>query len=669
MPHYEVQIHHHVRITMRDGVALSANLWLPVPRAPGETFPAILEMIPYRKDDWRYNSDLARMTYFAQRGFAGCRLDVRGTGSSGGLARDEYTPEETQDGYEAVEWLAAQPWCNGNVGMWGISYGGFTAIQVAALQPPHLKAIIPMYATDDRYLCDVHYYGGCLTMSDLAQYAVGMVAMNALPPKAEYLGSNFAAEWKRRLEQTPPWLIEWLRQQTDGPYYRSGSLAPHYDRIKCAIFHIGGWQDGYTDPVLRMQERCVNAPRKALIGNWGHLYPDDGYPGPNLDHLHEMARFFEYWLQGVDNGVMAEPPVTVFLREWTPPVPFPAAQNGRWRSYAAYPPADFPLITFYLDSAGLHPKSAIKNQESEIQHRPTWGATGPFSSGGGSPPNGLARDQRPDEALALTFTSEPLAGPLDVLGIPELTVHVSCTAPVATLVARLCDVHPGGASALVAQGALNLTHRESHAHPAPLVPGEVYAVDIPLKATGYRFLPGHRVRLTLGSTHFPLLWPSPYPCTLTIHAGPQLRSTLTLPLAPAGELAPPQFKTTPPELMGVGGGSEKAAQWRITEDVIAGSVTVSSYGGDTAELPDGRSLTTNERLAITAFHADPAHAQLINECNYILRERGYETHVHSSGAFRSTATDFHLDIQLTVKLNGKLFFRKSWLETVPRNLV
>ncbi|MGQ0604106.1 MAG: CocE/NonD family hydrolase, partial [Anaerolineales bacterium] len=249
MPHYEVQVQHNVRLRMRDGVELSANLWLPVPRSgerernsssdasrfgtavplsqaqaslapvsrePGEKYPVILEMIPYRKDDWRYASDMARMTYFAQRGFAGCRLDVRGTGSSGGLARDEYTSEETQDGYEAVEWLASQTWCNSNVGMWGISYGGFTAIQVAALQPPHLKAIIPMYATDDRYLCDVHYYGGCLTMSDLAQYAVGMVAMNALPPKAEYLTGNFAAEWKRRLEQTPPWLIEWLRQQTDG---------------------------------------------------------------------------------------------------------------------------------------------------------------------------------------------------------------------------------------------------------------------------------------------------------------------------------------------------------------------------------------------------------------------------------------------------------------------
>ena len=334
---YPVEIRYHVRLPVRDGLELSANLFMPAPREPGEKFPAILEMIPYRKDDWRCLSDHRRMTYFAQRGYVGCRLDIRGTGSSPGLALDEYTQDETQDGYDAVEWLAAQPWCSGNVGMWGISYGGFTAIQVAKLQPPHLKAIIPMYATDDRYTDDVHYLGGCLTASEFAQYAVSQVAMNAMPPKLEYAGSEWAKMWKARLEQTPPWLMEWLRQQTDGPYWRSGSLAPDYERITCAIFHIGGWMDGYTNPVLRMQERCVNAPRKALVGNWVHALPDSGYPGPNLDYVHEMARFFDYWLKGIGNGVMDEPPFTLFRREYTPPEAFPAKFNGEWISEAAYP--------------------------------------------------------------------------------------------------------------------------------------------------------------------------------------------------------------------------------------------------------------------------------------------------------------------------------------------
>jgi hypothetical protein len=248
-PRHEALAVRDVRIPVSDGLALSANLWLPVPTpdAPDERFPAILEMLPYRKDDWRAASDQGRGEWLAARGYALCRLDVRGTGSSPGIALDEYTARETQDGYDAVEWLAAQPWSNGNVGMWGISYGGFTAIQVAKLRPPALKAIVPMMATDDRYTDDVHYLGGCVTVSELSQYAVSMVGMNALPPWPAYRGPSWIKEWRERLERTPVWLFEWLRQQHDGPYWRQGSIAPDYGAIEAAIFSIGGWMDEYVD--------------------------------------------------------------------------------------------------------------------------------------------------------------------------------------------------------------------------------------------------------------------------------------------------------------------------------------------------------------------------------------------------------------------------------------
>src|SRR5262245_15404712 len=367
---YAVGVRYNVRIPVRDGLELSANLFMPVARAADERFPAILEMIPYRKDDWRYCFDHQLMTYFAQRGYVGCRLDVRGTGSSPGLARDEYTPEETQDGYDAVEWLAAQPWCNGNVGMWGISYGGFTAIQVAMLRPPALRAIVPVYATDDRYTDDVHYNGGCLTASELAQYALSMVAMNAMPPHSEYARGDWAARWKERLEQ-PPWLIEWLRRQTDGRYSRNGSLAPEYERIACAIFQIGGWADGYTNAVLRIQEKCVNAPRKTLIGPWVHSLPDSAYPGPNLDYLHEMARFFDHWLKGAQNGVMDEPALTFYRQEYTPPEAFPARMNGAWHSEAAYPIARTESRTLYLGAGVLGPHPPAPSPAAAGEGEPT----------------------------------------------------------------------------------------------------------------------------------------------------------------------------------------------------------------------------------------------------------------------------------------------------------
>lgn len=605
-PLYQVKIHYNVPVPTRDGLALSANLFMPVPRAPEEKFPAILEMIPYRKDDWRYIADHQRMTYLAQRGYAGCRLDIRGTGSSPGIAFDEYTPAETQDGYDAVEWLAAQPWCNGKVGMWGISYGGFTAIQVAMLQPPHLRAIVPMYATDDRYTDDVHYLGGCMVLSEFAQYAVSQIGMNAMPPKPEYAGKDWAAQWKERLEQTPPWLIEWIRQQTDGPYWRSGSLAPRYDRIKCAIFHIGGWMDGYTNPVLRMQESCVNAPRKCLIGNWVHAYPDSAYPGPNLDPLHEMVRFFDYWLKGLDNGVMDEPPVVLFRREYTPPEAFPPKFNGEWVAELAYPVERTQFQEWLLANKALEPPhrqplslvlGGGEGRRSEgidhYPHLPTHGTRAGLCWGAGYPPNGLARDLRPDEAIIPTYTSEPLTEPLDVIGFPEAVLHLSCTAPVAHVVVRLTDVHPDGTSAYVTGGILNLTHRKGHENPEPLIPGEIYEVRVPLKACAYRFLPAHRLRLSVASAYWPVIWPSPYKADNYLHRGPAHPSRLILPVVPplSSSLPPPKFKTTPPDLPTIGSGGEEPSEWQIIEDVMRQTVTVKVYGGDTIVLPDGVSLS------------------------------------------------------------------------------
>jgi putative CocE/NonD family hydrolase len=338
-PRYESEVRWDVRIPVRDGLELSSNLWLPATAAdaPDKRFPVILEMIPYGKDNWRRNADTARGEWLAARGFALCRLDVRGTGSSPGVALDEYTEAETQDGYDAVEWLAAQPWCTGNVGMWGISYGGFTAIQVAKLRPPHLRAILPMYATDDRYRDDVHIRGGCVTASEKCQYAVSQLGMNAMPPHPPFRGERWREEWLARLEQTPPWLMAWIREQTDGPYWRRGSLAPDYGALDCAVFQVAGWTDAYPDAAFRIQERCTNAAVRTLVGNWVHSFPDDAYPGPNLDWLRELVRFFDRYLKGVENGWEQEPALVWYEREYAEPEPFPASWPGRWRAGAAFP--------------------------------------------------------------------------------------------------------------------------------------------------------------------------------------------------------------------------------------------------------------------------------------------------------------------------------------------
>ena len=678
-PRHRVATLFDLRIPVSDGLELSANMWLPEPRtdAPDERFPAVLEMIPYRKDDWRLASDMARGDWLAARGFAFCRLDIRGTGSSPGIALDEYTARETQDGYDAVEWLAGQPWSNGNVGMWGISYGGFTAIQVAMLRPPHLKAIVPVMATDDRYLADIHYLGGCVTVSELSQYAVSMVGMNAMPPKAEYRGAGWADEWRQRLEKTPVWLYEWLRQQHDGPYWRQGSLAPDYGAIEAAIFSIGGWMDEYVDPVLRMQERCT-ASHRSLIGNWVHSLPDDAYPGPNLDWLHEMVRFFDHWLKGIDNGVMDEPGLVYFRREYADPEPFPKAWPGAWVGENSYPAAGATELVLHLSGGELPLVGGLAEdlEASGIErfrHRATAGArAASLSWGAGGAPNGLSRDLRLEEATSPTFTSAALDKPLDILGFPSAVLHWESSAPVATAVIRLSDVAPDGTSAQVTAGILNLTHRDSHVSPSALEPGTVNEVSVQMRSIAYRFLAGHRIRLSVASAYWPVIWPSPFAAEYGLHLGVGTPSRLVLPTVPGGggSASVPPFKTTPAGIEELGSYSGEPPTWKVVDDVIEGSVTVTSSEFGESVMPDGRtSLYTGERLEMTARDDDPAHARLHNEVVYRLRENGSEILIEAHGTLGSTETDFHMNVGLKVTIDGAPFFERGWLESVPRGLV
>lgn len=666
-----------VRIPVRDGLELAANLWLPVPGhgAPGETFPAILEMIPYGKDSWRRNGDTGRGEWFAARGFALCRLDVRGTGGSPGVATDEYEDDQTADGFDAVEWLAAQPWCNGNVGMWGISWGGFTAIQVAMLRPPHLRAILPMYATDDRYRDDVHIRGGCVTASEKSQYAVSQLGMNAMPPlpavrEPGWRDGPWREAWRERLEATPPWLFAWMREQTDGPYWRRGSLAPHYDALDCAVFTVAGWNDSYVDPAFRMQEHCRAIPIRTLVGNWVHSFPDDAYPGPNLNWLHEAVRFFGAHLRGEATGWDEEPALTWFEHAWAEPEAFPVAWPGRWRSAAAVPVPGTEASALRLGAGTLAADGPFLDGSDTLPHRATVGTSGPLSWGAGGAPNGLARDLRPDEAHGLVYTSAPLDAPVSVIGVPEAVLHVSATMPVAACVVRLSEVAPSGVSALVAQGVLNLTHRDSDSEPAPIEPGRVYEVAIPMRATGYRFSRGHRVRLTVHTALWPILWPTPHPGELRVHRGPSTPSRLVLPVLPddVATLEPPAFDLTPAGVRDVGGGEDEPWTWDVAGDPTTGEVAVTIGEGGASTLEDGSRVYSAERLVLRSSDAAPARTRLDTDVVYAWTGPDFDVSIRATGSIASDEAAFDVAVDLDVELDGEPFFTRRWAERIPRRL-
>ena len=335
---------------MPDGTRLAARIWLPED-AEAAPVPAILDFLPYRQGDLMAARDAAIYPYLAARGYACARVDLRGTGNSEGIIDDEYTPQELQDGCDVIAWLAAQPWCDGNVGMTGISWGGFNSLQVAALRPAALRAVLTLCASDDRYADDVHYRGGCVLAVDMLQWAVSMLVWNALPPDPAVAGAAWRSRWLDRLTQTPAFIEPWLSHQLRDDYWRHGSVREDYAAIEVPVYAVGGWSDGYTDAIPRLLAG-LRGPRKGLIGPWSHAFPNDSVPGPEIGFLEESLRWWDHWLKGIDTGIMDEPMLRVWMQEYTPPAPHHRDWPGRWVAEPCWPPAGAAARRLFLRAGG-----------------------------------------------------------------------------------------------------------------------------------------------------------------------------------------------------------------------------------------------------------------------------------------------------------------------------
>ncbi|PIJ49407.1 peptidase S15 [Erwinia sp. OLTSP20] len=507
-------------ITLSDGTQLAARLWLPVTE---QAVPLVLEWIPYRQSDNTAVGDSMVHGYFAQQGIAALRVDLRGSGNSTGLLRDEYLPQEQDDALEVIEWASRQPWSNGNVGMIGISWGGFAALQVAARRPPALKAIITCCSTDDRYRDDVHYMGGAL-LTDGLQWGSGLFTQLGRPLDPQHVGEQWRQHWLARLEGMEPPLHAWLAHPQRDAYWRHGSICEDYPAIQCAVLAVGGWTDGYSDAILRMMEH-LSAPRKALIGPWTHIYPHWGTPGPAIGFLAECVSWWQQWLQNEDSAEHSDPLLHLWQGENIQPDAANFSLDGHWIC-APHWPLPQPERCFWLAAGQLAdaPQSAqpVLTVDSPVHCGLMAGEWCPRDGGGSAPE--FQHDQRADDALSCCFDSPLLEEALSLLGKASLRLQVAFEAASALLVLRLNEVDAGGRSGRVTFAVHRLTR------PQGVAAGEPFPVELALKGVSYRFAVGKRLRLAISTTYWPMVWAEPDQGAVRIF--PQ-SACLHLPLRPA----------------------------------------------------------------------------------------------------------------------------------------
>jgi predicted acyl esterase len=582
---------------LRDGARLAVSLYLPLD--PGARsappVPCLLEALPYRKDDLTASYRPEYVRFARDHGYAVARVDLRGTGSSTGVMPGEYDASEQADLHEVIAWLAGQAWCTGAVGMFGTSWSGFNALQLACERPPALRAVVASYATDDRWTDDVHYMGGALRLLDLVDYPLYMVAMNGLPPVPELFGEGWREEWRRRVDATPAWLVEWLQQRVDGPYWRHGSVrtggagkgggTAGYDRIACPTMLITGWADGYRNITYRMARalHATGTPVKVLAGPWSHASPATSVPGPRVDHVPLMVRWWDRWLRDDPNGVDAEPPLTVFVRGYRPPRPDLDEWAGRWQAHdVASLDAARDVVLGFTDAQVSG--AVVDGATARYAPVPDVGVTA-WNSCAAALPWGQPDDQTPDDARSLCL-EWPVPAGTAVLGHPRVRLRLRPDAAAAAVSAKLSLVGAAGRpSMLVDRGLLNLAYRAGdHTAPEPCVPGEWLDVDVELEATAFETA-GETLRLALAGAD----WPN----TLSLPGGwsavDLAASELVLPVSagtphPAPDLPPP-----PPEPADGADAVDAVddaehVEWRRGEDVLARTAWAevdhgSSYGG------------------------------------------------------------------------------------------
>ncbi|TDK41107.1 CocE/NonD family hydrolase [Antarcticimicrobium luteum] len=645
-------------ITLSDGCRLSARIWRPVD-AGDDPVPVILEYLPYRKRDGTTARDALTHPYFARRGYACVRVDMRGNGDSQGLMADEYTKQELDDAVEVVHWLAAQDWCSGAVGMMGISWGGFNGLQVAALAPAPLKAIITLCSTVDRFADDIHYKGGCLLNENLG-WGATMWSYSSRAPDPALVGEAWRDMWLNRLENEPFLPATWLRHQRRDAYWRHGSVCEDYSVIRAKVLAVGGWGDAYKNAVPQIVENIPGA--KGIVGPWVHKYPHFAVPEPRIGFLQEALRWWDRWLKGIATGVEDDPDYRAYLMDGLRPAAWYADRPGRWVAEDEGATSHIPVRTQHLTDNGLSDTPGPLDRLVRSPHHCGM-AAGEYCAIWLGPE--MPGDQRCDDALSASFDSAPLEADTDILGAPVLHLRLRADKPQAQIAVRLNHVHPDGVSSRITYGVLNLTHRDSHASPQPLEPGKSYDIAVSLDHIAYRVPRGHRLRVAVSSAYWPLIWPSPDTAGLTLEEG---RMDLPVRATSAGD----EWHFPPPEA---------EAPWqtrplrdqrhirRIETDTVTGAVTlvIEDDFGKREDLDHGLIGGTVARERWTIHPGDPLSAR--GWCHWTdERARGdWRLRTETRCEMWSDASHFHLRATLEAYEGEVRVHHREVADSIPRD--
>ena len=665
----------HLWIPLSDGTRLAARLWKPVD-ADEHPVPGIVEMIPYRKRDLTAVRDSIHHPYMAGHGYACLRVDLRGSGDSEGVLTDEYLDQELCDVEDVLAWLAAQPWCSGRTGIMGISWGGFNGLQVAARQPAGLGAVVTVCSTDDRYSDDVHYMGGCL-LTDNLSWASTMFAYNSAPPDPNVVGEQWRAMWHDRLAQSGLWLETWLQHQRKDDYWRHGSINENYSAIKVPVFAVSGWADGYSNAVFRML-RGLESPTRGLIGPWSHKYPHLGQPGPAIGFLQEVVAWWDHWLKDrTDNGAMDGPQLSIWMQDTVSPATTYDNRPGRWVAERTWPSpriieTRYPLARRRILLPTTETAETLPSPYMTVESPLSVGQFGGKWCSYNAPPD-MPYDQREEDGGSVVFDSEPLDERLELLGQPIVELTMASDAPIAMVAVRLSDVNPHDAATRVSYGLLNLNHYDGPDAPKPLTPGALRTYRVKLNGLAQSFPPGHRLRLSVSTSYWPVVWPSPSPVRLTIDPN---QSAVILPVRPPEE---PQDSAMVPAF-GPAEGAEPLStelvepgeqDWMVSRNLVdlVGKLEVTKDLGVVRFTEIGLDVT---RRAVERYTFQGTDVNSVRgETHWVMgfRRDDWSVHTSTKTVLTSTPEAFHLYAELDAYEGETRVPATTWNTTIARDFL